>query len=1084
MAITNDAASPATAARDHAGGAAVAHLAVLAPAAAGLVELNFTDPSAELVHPNRRCPSRNWAERSVRLPLVHASTSEEQLELLDLDQLLARMANVKSSRSEADLQSDIKLLLLHGGLDLDEHDLDVALESPVGAGKRIDVEIGRTVIEVKRNLSGKAFESAVAQLADYLRLRSEETEQRYVGVLTDGHLWNLYSLDLLNEPSLITGHTVDPSAPDVEALKIWLEGVLATKQNISPTPFEIHQRLGAGTSSFRLDKETLVSLYQSCRSDSEIQVKRMLWARLLTTAFGEQFNDDDDLFLEHTYLTIIAELLAHLIIGYDVRHEKPATLLSGKLFSEAQISGVVEEDFFDWVVAAPGGEKFIRDVARRISRFDWSGVQHDVLKVLYESVIDRQQRHSLGEYYTPDWLAERMVDEVVTDPLDQRVLDPSCGSGTFLFFAVRKYLAAADHAGIDNATAVAGVAAHVYGVDVHPVAVTLARVTYLLAIGLDRLQDRRALAIPVSIGDSLQWAQTDDLYTDGALVIRTNDGAELMPTELRFPSSIAQDSAKFDRLVDELAVRATARDRGSKPWPSIKAILNRHRVPEEARPTTETTFKLLCKLHDEGRNGIWGYYVRNLAQPFWLSLTENKPDVLVGNPPWLSYRFMTQPMREKFREEAEARQLWAGSEVATSQDLSGYFVARCCQLYLRTGGKFAFVMPHAVLARPHFEGFRVGEWTSLEVTRAAFELPWDVEAVRPHLFPMPACVVHGKRMEAVRRMGDESVHWHGRLPGENAPWDVAKIYLSTTTKSIQRPPTGKSPYGRIFRQGATIVPRGLMTVELVDAGPLGVALGSQKVRTMKSSQEKEPWRSVPRIEGTVERQFIRTLYLGASLIPYRCLPPKHTVIPLVDGQLMAPDDPDLERFPGLAKWWGEVAALWTRYSKLGSFGILERINYQRLLQIQFPPVAHTHRVIYNRSGTRLIAAYVEDREAVIDTKLYWGALGSRAEAMYLCSIFNAPLMTELVNPIQGRGNFGPRDFYSLPFAFPIPLFEDSDDLHQELSAVGTRSAALIEELVVADGSNWRRARQEAHKILGDSHHLSEANELVKELLLA
>jgi len=53
----------------------------------------------------------------------------------------------------------------------------------------------------------------------------------------------------------------------------------------------------------------------------------------------------------------------------------------------------------------------------------------------------------------------------------------------------------------------------VLGVDVHPVAVTLARVTYLLAIGRDRLAaaDRPAFTVPVYLGDSVQWGQNADL---------------------------------------------------------------------------------------------------------------------------------------------------------------------------------------------------------------------------------------------------------------------------------------------------------------------------------------------------------------------------------------------------------------------------------------------------------------------------------------------------------------------------------------------------------------------------------------------
>ena len=90
-------------------------------------------------------------------------------------------------------------------------------------------------------------------------------------------------------------------------------------------------------------------------------------------------------------------------------------------------------------LATTDGVALVNRIAGQASRFRLEDIEHDVLKELYESLIDPAQRHQLGEYYTPDWLADLMVREVVTDPLNQRVLDPSCGSGTFLFHAVRHF---------------------------------------------------------------------------------------------------------------------------------------------------------------------------------------------------------------------------------------------------------------------------------------------------------------------------------------------------------------------------------------------------------------------------------------------------------------------------------------------------------------------------------------------------------------------------------------------------------------------------------------------------------------------
>jgi SAM-dependent methyltransferase len=162
-----------------------------------------------------------------------------------------------------------------------------------------------------------------------------------------------------------------------------------------------------------------------------------------------------------------------------------------------------------------------------------------VLKVLYESVIGADTRRRLGEYYTPDWLAEQIVITAVTDPLQQRVLDPACGSGTFLFHTVRRYLAAAETAGVPLARSLAQLTDRVLGVDLHPVAVALARVTYLLAVGHERLMDpqRSQIDIPVYLGDSVQWQQRLDLLSEGHLVIPTGPGGQLYEAELRFPTA-------------------------------------------------------------------------------------------------------------------------------------------------------------------------------------------------------------------------------------------------------------------------------------------------------------------------------------------------------------------------------------------------------------------------------------------------------------------------------------------------------------------------------------------------------------------
>lgn len=530
--------------------------------------------------------------------------------------LIARLANRDIKRSEATVQADIRQLLLTAPLDLGDEDLrDVPLEAHVGEGRRIDIETGSTVIEVKRDLrKGKILQNAVAQLAGYVRVREAEMGRRFAGIVTDGAEWICHHLGP-NGLAVVSVFEVHHERPEVEHLLVWLEGVLATKQHLQPRPSEIALRLGATSSAYALDRASLGMLYTLHKHTPSVKMKRQLWARLLTTAFGKQFEDKDDLFVEHTLLVATAEIIAHAVVDLALESIEPASLVSGEKFRESGIHGVLESDFFDWMIDVPGGDAFIRTHARRLARFDWTRVEHDVLKVLYESIITTETRKKLGEYYTPDWLAEQVVDAVVRKPLETRVLDPACGSGTFLFHAVRRHLEAADAAHMTTEAALAGLTSHVIGIDLHPVAVTLARVTYLLAIGRERLVGRRGdIQIPVFLGDSMQWRQERlELFTGGHLVIHT-DEIEMFQSSLRFPGELIDDARRFDQLVERLADMASSR-RPRSAVPSLQSVFAVLGIPSKMHATIVETFRTMCDLYDQGRDHIWGYFVRNLARP-------------------------------------------------------------------------------------------------------------------------------------------------------------------------------------------------------------------------------------------------------------------------------------------------------------------------------------------------------------------------------------------------------------------------------------------------------------------------------------
>lgn len=1007
---------------------------------------------------------------------------------IDMRALVGRLANrARRGRTEATVQSDVRMLLLAAGLNLTEGDvLDVELEAQLADRRRIDIEMGRTVIEVKRSLAAAgSLNDAASQLAGYVEARSSSLGQRYVGVVTDGRDWHLFhhAGGGLVE---VAEHHVDATTPDAEALVMWLASVLTTEERVVPTRQAIADRFGAQSPGHDVERATLRAIYQANRDHPEVAIKRGLWAKLLTTALGTQFSaDEEDLFIEHTLLVATAECVAHAVLSYPISQLAPTTLLRGDLLSrQSQINGVVEQDFFDWPLdCGDAGLRWVASLARRLEQFDWSTVTHDVMKTIYESVITVETRRRLGEYYTPDFLAEAITEAAVADPLNETVMDPACGSGTFLFHAVRRYLAAADNAGMSNGDAVAGVSAHVYGVDVHPVAVTLARVTYLLAIGSERLSapDRRPLRVPVFLGDSVQWGQRGDIFDSETLNVSTDDGAALFADELRFPQRLMDDADTFDDLVADLAELATSRQRGAQV-PSISRLARRHGLSGTDLEMVEVTFATMCRLHDQRRDHIWGYYVRNLARPAWLAREENRRTVLVGNPPWLAYRFMTDAMKAVFQSMSKERQLWAGGNVSTHQDLADLFVARCVEQYLAPQGRFAFVMPAGVLSRRQSAGFRSGVYPLSKGGRTLVEFgtAWDIAPVSHRFFPRTACVIFGKRSGEHTALPEQVQRWSGTIPDPSASWDEIRPAIrreDANRVNIDAEEELESPYKARFANGANLTPRLLVMVEASESPPLGVGRGRRPVRSSKGTYAKKPWKSMNDLEGVIETQFIHPVLLGASVMPYWQRTPEEAVLPLRKGKIMR--DEEIEDHDGLRRWWEQARELWQQHGA-GDTTLDQNVNHYRKLTSQFPlaPI----RIAYGASGMHVTACRVTDQQALVEHQLYWAAAQTIEEAQYLCSILNSVGVTKAVEPFMTSGKGGGRHINSYLWKVPVPLYDNNSSLHLDLAELGNQAEQLVANMDIKPSKAHGSMRTKIRRLLSESHCGREIEAAVGHLL--
>ena len=419
--------------------------------------------------------------------------------------------------------------------------------------------------------------------------------------------------------------------------------MILIKNQLKATPEIICKEIGQESPLCRNSLLQIKYLWKQAKVKPDVHLKYNLWKKSVDIVYGTE-GAEESLFIEHTYLTIISKAMAYVAFFDSLPSLGGDQLLNGKKFKEAGVHGVVEDDFFSWIVYCNAGKILIRKIASHVQRFDFSTIESDILKGLYEGLIRQEKRHKNGEYYTPDWLAEKVCKEAIKKPLNQRVIDPACGSGAFLFHSIKLLISKAQEQKMSSKETIKLVCEKIAGIDIHPVAVIFSRITYLLAMLKEIKKDRPdTIEVPVYLGDSLQWQKEAFL---GSYELRINvpedkiTGAKTR--QLVFPESICQDSNKFNKVLRQMIDMA-----GKLKEPAtFKAYSQNQFLNDSEKKTLLQTYTDLLELQKEDRNHIWGYVARNLTRPIWLSSEKQKADVVVGNPPWLRLNAMNQDMQK------------------------------------------------------------------------------------------------------------------------------------------------------------------------------------------------------------------------------------------------------------------------------------------------------------------------------------------------------------------------------------------------------------------------------------------------------
>ncbi len=453
-------------------------------------------------------------------------------------------------------------------------------------------------------------------------------------------------------------------------------------------------------------------------------------------------------------------------------------------------------------------------------------VKTDVLRRVYQNIIPPKLRKSLGEFYTPTWAAELLLNEVGYEG-NGRILDPTCGSGTSLVAAIQRVLLKNEGSPQSQLSLVSRA---VVGYDLNPIAVATARLNYVLALVDTLIAGRLSepIAIPVFLADSLLLPEAESRGLSPHFKIPTRVGVFQVPIlqASKSEQEIVEDTRHLLRLL---------REKSARPLTDFLSAVREAFGPEAEEPNRHLLAQLHKMVHSfqiEKHDGIWA----SIAENFFAPTLEGRFEYVVGNPHWAIPRRTPQSYTKGVREVVAKTELDKSvleqakkdflllqtRSVAAERQYFAFtpFVWRALRSYTAPNGKLAFLLTSSMFTAMGAGGWRkwISQFPFLKIIDMTLitdihegALCWSyipiIENGQPTHAPIQYsfCVPIEKREHEGWDLGPRKVEWHkwlakledlpispsriahgrGSRQPSDAPWLVAPPEIITIIRKMQ-----------------------------------------------------------------------------------------------------------------------------------------------------------------------------------------------------------------------------------------------------------------------------------------------------------
>lgn len=629
------------------------------------------------------------------------------------------------------------------------------LQSRTSGRGRLDAVINNLIIEYKHRTKLKTreqFDLASAQVEDYLYAIYRNEQIKYNAILTDGLKLSYFSFvgDKV-EHSILTTLEVK----DIDTI---IKAILFnnTKQFV---PSNILHDFSIDLNAPSLSRNISLLLYKKLVNNATSKTKMLYeeWQSLMHLSSDDNgkgndiskrrndlsliFNDTIDspeseykaLYALQTTYSILVKLIACKIVDkleyndntssyFDLSSISSSNLQKffekmedGYSYRSSNIFNFLEGDFFSWYSDKEQWStefwELIKIAIKCIDQysafsFNLSYQPIDIFKDLYMSIIPRSIRHSMGEYFTPEWLADGVISNAIDDIGNKKTwkaIDPCCGSGIFIISLIKHIVGKRkinELSETEKREIQIDIISRVYGIDINPLSVLSARVGYYLALlPFGNLHD---IEIPIYLGDSA--IMPIKIIVDGISCYKYSVANSKLPFEIILPVRFVQNK-DFGVIMNQLQSCVKTDDA------QILFTVLENKLTEEERKSQNIINGLqdfaekLTFLHRNKWDGIW---IR-ISTNFMLIARLSDFDLIVGNPPWVKWEHLPALYASRIKELCNIKHIFSndgGQFGGTQLNICALISNVTATNWLKENGVLAFLMPDSIMSQNSYEEFR------------------------------------------------------------------------------------------------------------------------------------------------------------------------------------------------------------------------------------------------------------------------------------------------------------------------------------------------------------------------------------------